>query len=65
VIDSSDYARHWSLSASLKRALVSPVKLPSFKLSKISTEPADIFVENLSRSKSDRADLGIPSLCLI
>ena len=24
----------------------------------------DIFVENLSRAKSDRADLGIPSLCL-
>jgi hypothetical protein len=39
----------------------SRVKLPSLKPSKISTKPVDIFVENLSRAKSDRADLGIPS----
>ena len=40
------------------------VKLPSLKPSKISTKPVDIFVENLGRSKSPRANLSIPSLCL-
>jgi hypothetical protein len=42
----------------------SSVKLPSLKLSKISTKSVDVFVENLGRGKSDRADLGIPGLCL-
>jgi len=34
------------------------------KLSKISTKPVEILVANLGREKSDRADLGIQSLCL-
>ena len=62
---SHDYARYRSLSASMNGLYAaSRVKLPSLKPSKISTKPVDIFVENLSRAKSDRADLGIPSLCL-
>jgi len=50
---------------SLKRALGHFARqIPILKLSKISTKPVDIFVENLSRGKSDRADLSIPSICL-
>src|SRR6516165_10687428 len=62
---SHDYARYRSLSASMKRSLrrfARQIAIP--KPSKMSTKPVDILVENLSRAKSDRADLGIPSPCL-
>jgi hypothetical protein len=39
-----------------------PLKLPSLNLSKISTIPVDVFVQNVDRGRSDSRDRAVPSL---